>query len=304
MAKISNKKLLAIAILLSLTTAILVYNYLKGATGPAAEGGTAVVIAKVDIPPKTKITPEMVSETKVPKEYIQPGAVSSLDKAVGVIVREHIVAGEQISERRLAREGKAVGFTGMIPRDKRALTVAVNEVTGVAGFVKAGDYVDILATFDAANVGDNVSALIIQNILVLAYNRDAEIPASSAAAKEAGKEVSKETVKSATVTIAVSPDEAAKITLAEERGKIRLALRPYLPLYPIVMTEAITPTDLVGIYISPLKKEQAPSNQGMESRQPVYVDRQAAPETRSQNNSGSTGIQVIRGTKIEKIPVN
>lgn len=304
MAKLSNKKLLALAILLSLMTAILVYNYLKGVTGPVVERGVSVMIAKVDIPPKTKITPEMVSEIKVPPEYIQPGAIQSLDKVIGIIVREQIVTGEQISERRLVREGKAVGFTGMIPRDKRALTVAVNEVTGVAGFLKAGDYIDVVATFDAANVGDNVSALIIQNILVLAYNRDAEVVMPSATGKENGKELSKEATKAATVTIAVSPDEAARITLAEERGKIRLVLRPYLPLYPIVMTEVITPSDLVGTHTSPLKKEQSQPNQSMESRQPVYVERQAVPETKSQRNTNNTGIQVIRGTKVENIPVN
>ena len=55
----------------------------------------------------------MVSEVKVPPEYIQPGAVTSLDKVVGIVVREHIVSGEQVSERRLIREGKSVGFTGI-----------------------------------------------------------------------------------------------------------------------------------------------------------------------------------------------
>ena len=299
MAKLSNKKLLAVTILLSLMTAILVYNYLKEVTGPAVPQGVSVIVAKVDIGAKTKVTPEMVSEMKVPEEYIQPGAIRSLDKVVGSIVRERIINGEQISEGRLVREGKDVGFTGMIPKDKRAVTVAVNEVIGVSGFVKAGDYIDVVATFDTANVGDNVSSVIMQNILVLAANRDTEM----GMAAKTGKEDTKEMIKSATVTLAVAPDEAARIILAEERGKIRLVLRPYLPLYPIVVTEVVTPTDLVGVHTSPVKKEQSQPTSSVETGQPAFVKQQPVPETKSQTKDDDTGIPVIRGTKIEKTPV-
>ena len=306
MAKVLNKKLLVIALVLSLMTAILVYNYLKGVTSqPAVQQGVSVIVAKVDITPKTKITPEMVSEIKVPPEYIQPGAVTSLDKVVGSIVREQIVSGEQVNERRLVRDGKSVGFTGIIPRDKRAVTVAVNEVTGVAGFIKAGDYIDVVVTFDANTVGDNVSHVLLQNILVLATNRDTDIGVT-----DTSKESNKEPSKGGTVTMAVTPDEAAKLTLAEEKGKIRLALRPYLPLNSIALTEVTTPKDLVGDHVSLVKNDQvSPSptpqyQQPMPAGQPVYVDRQEMPTVKSQPMPDNRGIQVIRGTKAESIPIN
>ena len=304
MAKLSNKKLLAIAVVLSLMTAILVYNYLKAVTtGQNAQQGVTVIVAKVDIAPKTKITPEMVSAVKVPPEFIQPGAVTSLDKVVGAVVREQIVSGEQVSERRLIREGKSVGFTGIIPRDKRAVTVAVNEVTGVAGFVKAGDYIDVVVTFDAATVGDNVSHVLMQNILVLAANRDTEIGVTAAPGKESPKEISK-----GTVTMAVTPDEAAKLTLAEEKGKIRLELRPYLPLNGFVITEVATARDLVGDHVS-LVKNQVPASQPIQPyqpqlQQPVYIDKQEMPATKFQPIPDNRGIQVIRGTKTESVPLN
>jgi len=303
-AKVSNKTLLAIALVLSLLTAILVYHYLKGVTtsGQPEKQGMIVIVAKVDIAPKTKITSEMVSEVQVPPEYIQPGAVTALDKVIGIVVREQIVSGEQVNERRLIREGKSVGFTGIIPRDKRAVTVAVNEVTGVAGFVKAGDYIDVVVTFDAATVGDNVSHVLMQNILVLAANRDTEIGATDGA-----KDSTKEPSKGGTVTMAVTPDEAAKLTLAEEKGKIRLALRPYLPLNGIVMTEVTTTKDLVGDHVSLLKNEQAVPSQPLppyQPQQPVYVDRQEVPAAGPQYIPERAGIQVIRGTKIESVPLN
>lgn len=290
MAKLSNRNLLFIAVLLSFLTAVLVYHYLKGVTNvPMIAESMSVVVAKVDIPPKTKITLEMVSEVKVPVTYIQPGTITSLDKVVGIISREQIVSGEQISERRLVRESKSVGFAGIIPRDHRAITVAVNEVTGVAGFVKAGDYVDVVVNFDAGVTGDHLSQVIMQNILVLAANRDTEISTGDTTVKDSVKDVN----KMGTVTIAVTPDEAAKLSLADEKGKIRLALRPYLPSNSLVLTEAVTPKDLVGIHISPLKNEQTPATQS------TYTERPNPPVPAVQPIL-SSGVKVIRGTKIEK----
>ena len=293
MAKLSNRNLLFIAVLLSFLTAVLVYHYLKGVTNvPMIAESMSVVVAKADIPPKTKITLEMVSEVKVPVTYIQPGAITSLDKVVGIMTREQIISGEQISERRLVRESKSVGFTGIIPRDHRAITVAVNEVTGVAGFVKAGDYVDVVVNFDAGVAGDHVSQVVMQNILVLAANRDTEISTGDTTVKDSVKEAN----KMGTVTIAVMPDEAAKLSLADEKGKIRLALRPYLPSNSLVLTEAVTPKDLVGIHVSPLKNEQAPAPA---ATQPTYTERQNPPVAAGQPIL-SSGVTVIRGTKMEK----
>lgn len=296
MPKFSNKGLLAVALILSVMTSLLVYNYLqKAGNKNNAKDGVPVVVAKADLPPKTKITPEMVQETRIPPEYVQPGAVMDVNSVVGIVVREHIVPGEQLTERRLVREGRAVGFTGIIPRDKRALTVMVNEVSGVAGFIKPGDYVDVIATFDQSTVGDNVSHLMMQNVLVLAANRDAEDGVKA----DSNKQGAKEAVKTSTITLAVTPDEAAKLTLAHEKGKINLALRPYLPLNGIEITNVVTPKDLVGIQVSPGNNQ--PGNHNNSAPQPVYITSEPANAAPS---SGGPGISVIRGTKVETIPLN
>jgi len=293
MAKLSNKKLLAIVMVLSLMITILVYNYLQGIEKKMAiQDGVSVIIAKTDIAPKTKITAEMVSEVKVPPAYVQPGVVQSLDKVVGIVAREAIVSGEQVSERRLVREGKSVGFTGIIPYDKRAVTVAVTEMTGVAGFIKPGDCVDVIVTFDTMAVGDNVSNIIMQNILVLAVNREMEINvAETAPAKESTKELN----KMGTVTIAVTPGEAIKLSLAEDKGKVRLVLRPYLPQNSMVLTEAVTPKDLVGEHTS-VKGGQSSAKAPAQTAPAIPVARQ---EVKSKRISNYNGIQVIRGTKVE-----
>ncbi len=295
MAKLSNRSLLGIAVTFGLLTTLLVYNYLQGAVNKQAvqQESTSVIIAKVDIPPKTQITADMVQEMKMPPEYLQPGAVQDMKAVVGVITRERVLTGEQITERRLVLEGKAVGFTGIIPRDKRAVTVAVTEVTGVAGFVKAGDYVDIVATFDSSAAGDNVSQVILQNVQVLAANHETEIGVVGAAVKDAPKDA----IKTTTVTVAVALDEAAKLTLAEEKGKIRLALRPYLPTESLAITASVTPKDMVGIHVSPVQNNS--ENTAPASPPGSLPASQAPPRT---ENDGK-GIQMIRGTKAQIVPV-
>lgn len=281
---------MGIALALSLITAILVYNYLRESTKkPVPSDLGTVVTARADIPPKTKITAEMVQETQLPAEYIQGGAVRELSQVVGVVTREAIVGGEQVLERRLLTAGKQAGFTGVIPAGKRALTVAVNDVTGVAGLLKAGDSVDIIVTFDQQIVGDNVSQILLQNLQVLAVNHESEVPQERDPKKDATKDTG--VIKLSTVTLAVSPSEAAKVTLGEEKGKLRLALRPYLTETGVALQQPVTPTDIVGVQKSPLKS-------GKEQMPPPAAPTPAlgAPPAESK---AVPGVMVIRGTKIE-----
>src|SRR5690606_33098128 len=106
--------------------------------------------------------------------YLQPGAVSDRKQVIGVITREHITAGEQVTGQRLLLERKAAGLTGVIPPGKRAVTIAVNDVSGVGGMLKPGDYVDVMATFDQGTAGDFIGDVVLQDVKVLAVNRDLE----------------------------------------------------------------------------------------------------------------------------------
>jgi pilus assembly protein CpaB len=285
MAKISGKALLGVALVLSLITSALVYNYLKGLTVRTIKPGQPVIIAKADIPARTQVTPDMIQVSQVPEEYMQPGALSDRKMVVGIMTREKIIAGEQITERRLAIEGKTAGFTGLIPKDKRAITVAVTEVTGVAGFIKPGDYVDVIGTFDQNVAGEHVSHILLQNLLVLAFNHESEM-----GSELTGKD-KKDPSKSMTVTLAATPDEAAKITLTEEKGRVRLALRPHLPQNNFVIAAAVTPKDIVGDH-SPAPKPSSPP------------PGPPGENGRLQPAAEGKGIITIRGTKMETIPVN
>jgi len=119
-------------------------------------------------------------------------------------------------------------------------------------------------------------------------NKDSEAaPEQHDLKKDATKDAG--VIKATTVTLAVAPDDAAKIALAEEKGKLRFALRPYLPEGNDPIKRPVTPTDIVGVHKSPIQqnKEQPPATP---SAPPASID--SAPKT-------GPGIPVIRGTKVE-----
>ena len=270
MQRLSPKLLLVVALILSIGTAALIYSYVQTNTQPKITG-EPVVVAVRDIPGRTAITADMVRVVKVPTEMTQPGTMRDAKQVVGVMTRVPISAGDQITERRLAADGKVPGFIGAIPRDKRAITVAVSDVTGVAGFVKAGDYVDVLITFDKSIIGQHMSNIMLQNALVLASNKNDNM--------ESAKD-KKEIEKMASVTLAVTPDEASKLALATEKGKIHLALRPFQPSVSIAATKTVTPDELVASSYIP-----APLN----AEPPAVYSPAPAPS--------APAVEIIRGTK-------
>jgi pilus assembly protein CpaB len=285
LAKLSNKSLLAVALVLSLVTVSLVYTFLQSTTSKTVSGdGEIVVVAKTNIPAKIRVSHEMVQELRVPPQYIQPGAMRIVPKAVGTMTREAIITGEQLTERRLLLDGTYAGFSSVIPAGKRAITVATTDVTGVGGLLKAGDYVDVLVTFDEQTVGDFVTKIVMQNIAVLSVNRD------SLDNDDGKKDVSKDLVKVANVTLAVSPEDAARITLAEEKGKVRFALRPFITELDTYVAQPVFPANLVGV--------QQSRKQSDNTSTPATLPA-ATPVSSSKASGNSNGIPVIRGTKIE-----
>lgn len=289
MTKLSKKSLLLVAVALSAVFAFMLYRYLN--TPVAAE---TVIVAKTDIAPKTTITAEMIKEVAVPKDYIQPNALKDKKSVIGSITRENIIGGEQITARRLVVAGKSIGFTGIIPKDKRAMTVAVTEETGVAGFPKPGDYVDVVVTFDQQELGEPVSQIILQNLQVLATNHEME--GGDTTAQTTSKAASAAS-KTNTVTLAVNPLEAAQLALSDEKGKVRLALRPFLAFDSVVATSAVTPTGLIG---NKAPKAQAYSTPAVQVEYVPYEVTNDYYVPQPVNKS----IQMIRGTKTETISVN
>ena len=290
MAKISKKSLFLAAVALSAVFAFMLYRYLS-----TPVDGKMIIVAKNDIVPKTVITAEMVKEVSVPIAYIQPNSFEDKKKVVGSVSREAILAGAQITSRNLIVTGKPSGFASIIPSDKRAMTIAVNDESGVAGFTKPGDYVDLIVTMDQQSLGEPTSKTILNNVQILAYNHNVE---TGEEASTLDKAANTNTSKINTVTLAVNPMEAVQLALGAEKGKIRLALRPFMVVDNGVETTSVTPTSLIG-------SEFIPAPAPVYQAQPVqaeYVPHEFFPQ--EMPSAFSKTIQIIRGTKSENVFVD
>jgi pilus assembly protein CpaB len=181
-----------------------------------ASGSTAhVVVATADISLGQRITPDVLKLVDWPAGSIPPGSFSDIDKLNGRVLKESALNGEPILEAKLSPIGTLGGLSAVINEGKRAITVRVNDVIGVAGFALPGNYVDIIVNTQKdpnASRDQNISKIVLEKILVLAV------------AQEVGRDETKPKVVDA-VTLEVTPEQAEKIDLARSIGTLSLVLR-------------------------------------------------------------------------------
>ena len=255
----------SIAVLVGLVASGFVYKQMKQATTvgrPAVEMGE-VVVAAMRLPLGTRLEPKHLRTIPWPAEESIPGMYQRIEDCVGRALITFVVDNEPILEGKLAPKEAGAGLPATIPYGKRALSVAVNDVVGVAGFVMPGTMVDVLVTGSVTGRGDqSITHTILENIRVLAAGQKIE-------QDEEGKP---QTVP--VITLLVDPEEATMLTMASTEGRIQLALRN---------TVDTVETKPPPFYRSTLFRRPAPPR------------RAAAPPR--QNVSFS--VEVIRGTERE-----
>jgi pilus assembly protein CpaB len=204
------------ALLFGLLAAFSVSRYLSSAQA-YTKNLNRVAVAKVAIPLGTKIIPEQVMVVQFPKESTPDGAFESPDKLVGRVAVTNIAPREPITEARLAPEGTAGGLSAVIPEGYRAMTVKVDDVVGISGFIMPGTLVDVVVVIDPAEkagMQDPISKIVLQNIKVLANGQNIDKPEDQ---REANS------VKA--VTLLVTPEQAEKLALAASEGHLQLVMR-------------------------------------------------------------------------------
>jgi pilus assembly protein CpaB len=201
-----------------LTAAAAVVLASRWVSGQTAMATRQVSVAAVDIEIGSRMTREMLRTTAWPSGSVPEGAFDDPTKLVERVARTTIMKGEPVLEGKLAPVGTTGGLSAIVADGKRAMTVRVNDVVGVAGFALPGNYVDIMVnTFeDGAGTTQNkdrsVSKIVLEHILVLAV------------AQEAGRDETKPKVVNA-VTLEVSPEQAELLDLARSVGTLSLVLR-------------------------------------------------------------------------------
>ncbi|MBI2909616.1 MAG: Flp pilus assembly protein CpaB [Chloroflexi bacterium] len=266
MGAIRRRKALILALMLGLVAALVSYQYVqqKAALPPPPVEMTRVVVAAADIPSRTKLSKTMLKLEEMPLSAKHPDALTSLTEAEGKVTRLPITAGEQVLSKKFSLERAESGLAFMLAPSKRAVAIKVNEVTGTGGLILPGDHVDVIAVFDAKTFGKDSALFVLQDIEVLAVAQTIEGVADTSTIIERGSGMvgltpsrpatsrPKPQPEAKSITVAVDPEQAQRLVLAEERGKLRIVLRPYKDTRQVELGQAT-----LGNIQAPLKQGQA-----------------------------------------------
>lgn len=213
-----SKLVFILALVCGLAAAAGVYLYLDNLEKTYRTNGDfiPIVVARERIPERTPIKAENLSLRQVPASFTHPDAYQKIDDVIGKISTADIFPGEQVLRSRTAALGDASGEPALaLNPGERAISLAVNEVSGVSGLLRVGDRVDVAVTFDLDNpqAPGSYTSIITQNTRVVAAQR------TSASGEQ------REGSKAHTIVLAVTPAQAQHLILGSERGTVRLLLR-------------------------------------------------------------------------------
>lgn len=257
--------LIVLSLLLALAAAWIANRWLVAQNAPsAAEPGTVpVAIAAMDIPFATTIEPRHVSVIQMLTDTAPDGTYASAAAVEGKVARSSLIKGEILLARRLADKGDGSILAAVVAQDMRAVSVRVNDVVGVAGFLLPGNRVDVVTAYREGQ--KTLSETVLQNVKVLAVDQTASSDKNEPMVVRA-------------VTLEVSPDDAEKLVLAEQRGTIQLSLR--------------NPHDNELLAVAPARPATPPT--------PAPVSAKPRPQARAPAPAPSQDVTVIRGTDVGK----
>ncbi|KHM52541.1 hypothetical protein NZ47_04470 [Anaerovibrio lipolyticus] len=313
--KISYKYWIVFAAIASLLFGILLFIYLEQKPEtpvPAYNGEKAtVIVAATDIAPRTLIQSNMLTTKEIPVEFVPDDAITDVKDIVGKPAKFQIMRDDIVTDRKVLMDIKMAGFTGTIPPDCRAISIGINDVTGISGFAKPGDYVDVLVVSGSGNDSRITSNIILQNILLLAINKtpmysQRNVVVNTPANEDGDKNnnsnnnsnvqgnsqpAPSNTASSgvAAATLAVSPRDAMELIAAAQSGTVYLVLRPYKPRDTFTTNTEYSKVTNKGA--TPQGGQPMPAGGG----QPVS-NGAAAPAPAQSYGS----VEVIRGTKVTR----
>lgn len=271
--------MLFIALIAGLAAVFLATRWMQGRGG---DGGR-IAVANTDIELGGRISPEMIRMADWPMGSVPAGAYNEAAKLDGRVVTVSMQRGEPLIEARLAPIGTKGGLSAVVPQGKRAMTVRVNDVVGVAGFALPGTFVDVMVnTQDEGGQRNDrdhsVSKIVLERILVLAV------------AQEADRDSTKPKVVNA-VTLEVTPRDAEMLDLARSVGTLSLVLRNQTDPKGVAATGGATKAELLGL------AKPEPAKPAVSAPAPARraARRAAAPIVATAPVAPKNCVEVIRG---------
>jgi pilus assembly protein CpaB len=263
--------LFVLALVFGGLAALVAYQRSTRSAAEAAANSRLVVVAAIDIEYGAKITPEMLRQVPWPVSAMPEGAILQPTDAVGKVASATIIKGEPITSRRAVESLGGSSLASLITPGKRAMTVRVNDVIGVAGFLLPGNRVDVLGTPKKRNDEEAETETLVENLKVLAVDQQAQTNKDDPVIVRA-------------VTVEVTPEEAEQIVQATNNGSVQLVLRN--PLEEVAEKPEAEPEP------APEPEKVARKSRKREDKKKEDVPPKP-PET----------VTVIRGVDPEKVPV-
>lgn len=264
-----------------------VYNYLQRETKKTVVGETGkIVVAAADLPVGTKLNATQLKSVSWPKESMPPGSFSDNNAVIDRIVIQKLSAGDAVTEPKLLPKDIKAGagmMTYIVPEGHRAVTVAVNEVAGVAGFLSPNNRVDIVLTTQIpGRTAENISKIILQDVPILATGQIATEP----------KEGKPMVVP--TVTLDLTPEDSEKLILASSKGSLQLLLRNVIDKAP-ADTKGATIIKVLGGIERPTQIVRAAPKAARKAARPAPA--KAAPAAKQPPPPPSPySVEIIKGT--------
>lgn len=269
--------IIGVALVLALGAVVLAAKWM----GEQGAAGAQVVVAATEVSQGSRLAAANLTLAEWPAGALPPGAITDPKLLVGRVARSDIGRGEPVLESKLAPPGTLGGLSAVVAAGKRAMTVRVNDVVGVAGFALPGNYVDILVnlTQPASDFGGreaSISKIVLERILVLAVAQDSVVDDTKPRVVNA-------------VTLELAPEQVEKLDLARSIGSLSLVLRNQVDPQPAATTGA-TRESVLGLpparASAPLAAAPAPAPAAAPGAAPGPA-RQPAPR--------AGGVLVIRG---------
>ena len=278
-----------------LAALVLSWAVYKKTAAPEKRQVVQVVAAAVDLPIGKRVAKSDVKLVTVDQKNLPGGANYKIDDVLDRALTWPVLSNELLLNGKLTPKGGGEGIIAQITPGMRAVSVQVNEITGVNGFVQPGTRVDVLFSRIFAN-GDAAATTILQNIKVIAYGTKLD-PQAKVDTREANKTTT-------TATLLVNETEAAKLALAIQRGKIQLVLRNPLDseisddMDPVVsadlgLPEPVKPAPPRPIIVAP------PPDKDKDKSKP-RTGPNAVEQIIATPNESETVIHVYRGSKVSE----
>jgi len=315
----SRRAIILMGLLAGALCTLLVYVLIAGTQRSVQQKSrqVPVVVAYDQIPARTEVKEGMVAIETRAIGTLPPGVATRLDEVVGKVARVDIPRGPIVQAQLAAKDPGVFGLAIQVPKFMRAVTVAIDPIIGVAGFLQPGDHVDVVATFMEGKAA--VTKTVLQDVELLAKGKQIveESPQPQSGIQRISGEQAGQPQEAPNATLAVSPGDAEKLILAESMGKLRLTLRPIDDTDQVAL-RGVSSVALVGAIPQPAKQVGAAggSRPAPVVREVVYrpepMSSFAQPHTQFSLSPAQVQpvqplpqrtVEVYRGTDKEVVPV-